>query len=160
MPEPTLDPDRYEWLEVTGRGDEPYRVHHWLSILGHDRDAGTLDMLIRFDDEGGHCHAHRHVCTTSVLVLDGEQHLEDLLPAGERRARVRGAGEHHLTAGDVHPHMERGGGHGALVFYSHHAPDGRLYELVDPEGRAVADVTIDSLLATWERRHDPAPSTP
>ncbi|MDH3704629.1 MAG: hypothetical protein OES57_01085 [Acidimicrobiia bacterium] len=146
-----LDPERYEWLEV-GNTDAPYPIHHWLSVLGHDHEAGTLDMLIRFDAQGGHCHAHRHITTTSVLVLQGEQHLEDMLPNGDRVAKVRVAGEHHLTTGDPHPHLERGGPDGALVFYSHHAPDGRLYELVDPDGRPVAVVSIESLLDTWENR--------
>ena len=152
MPTRGIDPDGYEWMEISGGPDSPYPMHHWLSILGHDRDAGTLDMLIRFDDRGGHCHAHRHLTTTSLLVLDGEQHLEDMLPDGERVHRVRRAGEHHLTPGDPHPHMERGGPEGALVFYSHHTADGRLYEVVDPDGRPVSTVTIDSLLETWNNR--------
>lgn len=82
--------------------------------LGYDRDAGTLDFLVRFDNCGGHCPAHRHITATSVLVLQGEQHLQDMLPGGERVAKVRKAGEYHLTTGDKHPHMERGGPDGAL----------------------------------------------
>jgi hypothetical protein len=152
MTEAKLGADQYDWLEVAGSPDSPYPIHHWLSILGHDRAAGTLDLLVRFDDAGGHCHAHRHITTTSVLVLEGEQHLDDLLPDGRRVHKVRGAGEHHLTTGDPHPHLERGGDDGALVFYSHHAPDGRLYEIVDDDGRPVSVVTIDSLLETWENR--------
>ena len=152
MTSPEIEPDRYEWLEITGSPESSYPIHHWLSVLGYDRDAGTLDMLVRFDREGGHCHAHRHVTTTSVLVLEGEQHLDDLRPDGSRVHTVRRAGEHHLTAGDPHPHWERGGDHGALVFYSHHTADGRLYELVDEVGRPLTVVTIDSLLDTWASR--------
>lgn len=147
-----LDPDQFDWMEIHGSPDSPYPIHHWLSILGYDRDAGTLDLLIRFDDEGGHCTAHRHITTTSVLVLEGEQHLEDLLPDGERVHKVRRAGQHHLTAGDAHPHLERGGPDGAVVFYSHHTTDGRLYEVVDDAGQPVATVTMDSLITTWETR--------
>ena len=152
MTKTKLEPDQYDWMEITGSPDSPYPIHHWLSILGHDRDAGTIDLLVRFDDEGGHCHAHRHVTTTSVLVLEGEQHLDDLLPDGRQVHKVRRAGEHHLTTGDPHPHLERGGHDGALVFYSHHTADGRLYEIVDHDGRPVSVVTIDSLLETWENR--------
>ena len=72
-------------------------------VLGWDREAGTLDLLIRFDDKGGHCQAHRHVSTTSVLVLEGEQHLDELRPDGERVHKVRTAGTHHLTTGDAVP---------------------------------------------------------
>jgi hypothetical protein len=152
MPKPGFDPDAVDWLEITGDRDSSYPVHHDLAILGWDRDAGTIDLLIRFDDRGGHCQSHRHVCTTSVFVLEGEQHLEELLPDGSRRPKVRPAGVHHLTTGDPHPHMERGGPEGAVVFYSHHSPDGRLYDIVDDDLTVVGTVTIDSLVDLWERR--------
>ncbi|MFA5884831.1 MAG: hypothetical protein WDA60_13335 [Acidimicrobiia bacterium] len=152
MTAPKLDPDRMPWLEIAGSPDGSYPIHHDLAILGWDRDAGTLDLMIRFDDRGGHCHAHRHVSTTSVLVLEGEQHLDELLPDGTRVHKVRRAGEHHLTPGDANPHMERGGPDGAVLFFSHHTTDGRLYEIVDDDRNPVAVVTIDSLVAMWEGR--------
>lgn len=145
-----LDTDAYPWREITGAPDSPYPIHHELCILGWDRDAGTIDLLIRFDDRGGHCQAHRHLTTTSVLVLAGEQHLDELRPDGTRVHKVRTAGTHHLTPGDPYPHLERGGAEGAVVFFSHHSPDGRLYEIVDPDGTVVSTVTIDSLVAMWE----------
>jgi hypothetical protein len=151
MQDKKLDAAQFRWLEITGGPDATYPIHHDLSILGYDRAAGTLDLLIRFDDRGGHCARHRHISTTSVLVLEGEQHLDELLPDGARVHKVRGAGEHHLTPGDANPHMERGGPDGALVFYSHHAPDGRLYEIVDDQGTVTGVVTIDNLVDLWER---------
>lgn len=145
-----LDADQFPWLEINGGTDTSYLVHHDLSILGSDRAAGTIDLLIRFDAVGGHCHAHRHLTTTSVLVLEGEQHIDELHPGGERVHKVRRAGDHHLTPGDPYPHMERGGPDGALLFFSHHTPDGRLYEIVDDDGAEISVVTIDSLIAAWE----------
>jgi len=145
-----LDADAFRWVEVTGGPDSSYPIHHELSILGYDRDAGTIDLLIRFDEKGGHCHSHRHITTTSVLVLEGEQHLDELRPAGERAHKVRRAGEYHLTLGDPYPHMERGGPEGAVIFFSHHTTDGRLYEIVDDHQNPVSVVTIDSLVAMWE----------
>jgi hypothetical protein len=147
-----LDPDTFDWLEIDGESDSPYRVHHELSILGYDRAAGTIDLMIRFDDAGGHCQAHRHITTTSVLVLEGEQHLDELRPDGEGSHKVRRAGEYHLTAGDPYPHLERGGPDGAVVFYSHHTTDGALYEIVAEDGAVRGVVTIDSLIETWENR--------
>lgn len=152
MTAPKLDADAYEWVEVTGDPDSPYRIHHHLSILGWDRDAGTMDLLIRFDSEGGHCHAHRHVSPTSILVLEGEHHVDELLPDGSRVHKVRPPGTHHFTPGDANPHLERGGPDGAVLFFSHHSPDGRLYEIVDDDGDVVSTVTIDSLAASWEAR--------
>ena len=145
-----LDSDQFAWREITGSDDSPYVIHHDLCILGYDRDAGTIDLLIRFDDKGGHCQAHRHVTTTSVLVLEGEQHLDELRPGGERVHKVRTAGTHHLTTGDPYPHLERGGPEGGVLFFSHHTVDGRLYEIVDDAGAVVATVTLDSLVASWE----------
>lgn len=142
----------FDWLEISGAAESPYPIHHDIAILGWDREAGTIDLVIRFDDAGGHCQAHRHITTTTVLVLEGEQHLEELLPDGTRRPKVRLAGQHHLTTGDPYPHLERGGPDGAIVFFSHHSPDGRLYEIVDLDGNVVSTVTIDSLIAMWESR--------
>jgi len=145
-----FDPSNLRWMVSNGDGSTSYRIHQETSILGYDRAAGTLDMLVRFDNCGGHCPAHRHITTTSVLVLAGEQHLDDMLPGGQRVHKVRKAGEYHLTTGDTHPHMERGGSDGALVFYSHHTNDGRLYELVDEKGEVIYVVTLDDLANAWE----------
>ena len=147
-----FDPDVVDWLEIHGSPDSSYPIHHDIAILGWDRAEGTIDLLIRFDDHGGHCQAHRHVSTTSVFVLEGEQHIDELLPDGSRAHKVRPAGVHHLTTGDPNPHMERGGPNGAVVFFSHHSSDGRLYEIVDDERNVISTVTVDSLIALWERR--------
>lgn len=150
-----FDSTKYAWREITGDPASPYSIHHDLCVLGYDRDAGTIDLLIRFDDKGGHCQAHRHLTTTSVLVLEGEQHLDELRPGGERVHKVRTAGTHHLTPGDAWPHLERGGPDGAVLFFSHHTSDGRLYEIVDLDGNVLHTVTLDSLVASWESSAEP-----
>jgi hypothetical protein len=148
-----LDSERFPWREIAGDGTTSYPVHHDMCVLGYDRDAGTIDLMIRFDDRGGHCHAHRHVCTTSVLVLEGEQHLDEIRPDGQSLHKVRKAGDHHITLGDPYAHLERGGPEGAVIFFSHHTDDGRLYESVDENGTVLHEVTIDSLIAMWEQGH-------
>jgi hypothetical protein len=146
-----LDPDAYAWKRVRGRPDSSYRIDHEMCVLGYDRAAGTIDLLIRFDDRGGHCQAHRHVTTTTVLVLQGEQHLDEMRPDGVVH-KVRRTGEYHLTTGDPHPHRERGGPEGGVLFFSHHTTDGRLYEIVDDNNNVVHTVTIDSLIDSWENQ--------
>jgi hypothetical protein len=74
----------------------------------------------------------------------------DVEEGGERVHKVRVAGTHHLTTGDSYPHLERGGPDGALLFFSHHTDDGRLYEIVDDGGEVLSTVTIDSLISMWE----------
>ncbi len=65
-----FDPGRYKWREVTGGPELSYKVRHDYTILGYDLAAGTLDMVVRWAGDGGHCPIHRHTATTTVLVLD------------------------------------------------------------------------------------------
>ncbi len=143
--------DRYRWREVTGEPGLSYKVRHDYTILGYDLAAGTLDMVVRWAGDGGHCPIHRHASTTTVLVLAGEQHLWDIHPDGSRGDhKVRRAGDYALTVGDALPHLERGGKEGGVVFFGNHASDGILYELLDEDLKVVADVTLEGLVADWK----------
>lgn len=146
-----FDPDRHKWRRVTGEPGGSYKVCHDYTILGYDLAAGTLDMVVRWEGDGGHCPIHRHISTTTVLVLEGEQHLWDLHPDGSRgEPKVRRAGDYALTVGDTLPHLERGGPEGGMVFFGNHSDDGRLYEILDEDLKLVIDVTMESLVADWQ----------
>lgn len=146
-----FDPSRYKWREVTGEPELSYRVHHDYTILGYDLAAGTLDMVVRWGSDGGHCPLHRHTATTTILVLEGEQHLWDRYPDGSRgEERIRRAGDYALSTGDEYPHFERGGEAGGMVFFANHSSDGRLYEIVDEDGKVVFEVTMQSLVEDFE----------
>jgi hypothetical protein len=146
MAQSTFDPGRYKWREVTGEPGLSYKVRHDYTILGYDLAAGTLDMVVRWAGDGGHCPIHRHVATTTVLVLEGEQHLWDLHPDGSRAA----PGDYALTVGDALPHLERGGAEGGVAFFGNHSSNGLLYELLDEDLKVVADVTMEVLIADWK----------
>jgi hypothetical protein len=151
MVQSPFDPTRYRWRKVTGDPSLPYKVNHDYTVLGCDRAAGTLDMLVRWQGDGGHCPIHRHAATTTVLVLEGEQHLWDVHPDGSRGVhRMRRAGDYALSAGDVHPHLERGGEQGGIAFFGCHTNDGLLYELTDENGKVFLNVTIEWLVADFE----------
>jgi hypothetical protein len=146
-----LDLDRYKWREVTGEPLQSFKIRHDYTILGYDLAAGTLDMLVRWTGDGGHCPIHRHTSTTTVLVIAGEQHLWDIHPDGTRGAhRVRRAGDYALTVGDALPHLERGGAEGGVVFFGNHSSDGRLYEVFDENMNLVVDVSMEFLVADWK----------
>jgi len=146
-----FDPSRYKWREVIGEDSLSYKVRHDYTILGYDLEKQTLDMLVRWTPDGGHCPLHRHVATTTILVLEGEQHLWDLKPDGTRgEHRMRRAGDYALSTGDVYPHFESGGDTGGIVFFGNHAADGVLYEIVDEEGNVMMDTTIAGLVDDWK----------
>ena len=151
MSQAFFQPGQHRWREVLGGPELSYKVRHDYTILGHDLEAGTLDMVVRWEGDGGHCPIHRHVSTTTVLVLAGEQHLWDLESDGSQGDHtVRQAGDYALTVGDKLPHLERGGDKGGMVFFGNHSNDGLLYELLDEDMKVVADVTMESLLADWQ----------
>jgi hypothetical protein len=147
----TFDPTRYKWREVTGEEGSPHLIHHDYTILGYDLEAGTLDMVVRWQGDGGHCPIHRHTATTTVIVLEGEQHLWDIEPDGSLGDhRMRKAGDYALTGDESRPHLERGGSEGGLVFFGAHSPTHQLYEIVDDDGNVVTNVTMESILADFE----------
>ena len=146
-----FDESKYKWREVTPQG-ESYHVHHWYTILGHNEAAGTLDMIVKWGADGGHCNLHRHMATTSVFVLDGEQHLFDYDENGvvATEPRIRRKGDYGLSVGAETPHMERGGPEGGLVYFGTHSNDGVLYEILDDDLNLIIPITIELLVADWE----------
>ena len=146
-----FDVARHKWREVTGEPGLSYKVRHDYTILGYDLAAGTLDMVVRWAGDGGHCPLHRHTATTTVLVLEGEQHLRDIHPDGTRgEPKVRRAGDYALTVGDALPHFECGGAHGGIAFFGNHSSDGLLYEILDEDLNLIVNVTMDVLIADWQ----------
>lgn len=146
-----FDPSRHKWREITGDPGLSYKVHHDYTILGHDEKAGTLDMVVRWAGDGGHCPLHRHVATTTVLVFEGEQHLWDHQPDGALgEHRIRRPGDYALSTGDLLPHLERGGDAGGIAFFGCHTNDGILYEILDEAHNLILNVTIESLVADWK----------
>lgn len=144
-----FDPSRYEWQHLTDPDETTYKVDYRVALLGYDLSVGTCDFLVRFDATGGHCPRHRHTATTTSLVLAGEHRVTDLMPDGTRSERVKPAGTYGLSPGDVHPHLERGGDEGAIVFFGNHTTDGLLYEIIDEDLKVIAQVDIETLVQMW-----------
>ncbi len=144
-----FDEQRIKWVEIADDGDG-YKIRHDYAILGYDLAKGSCDMLVRWSGDGGHCIRHRHVATTTSLVLRGEHRLTDLYPGGRRESRVKRAGDYALSLGDAVPHLERGGEDGALVFFANHTHNGVLYELIDADLKVTHEVTIQELVGLWQ----------
>jgi len=151
MAESHFDQSRHKWREVTGEPGLSYKVRHDYTILGYDLAAGTLDMLVRWAGDGGHCPIHRHTSTTTVLVLEGEQHLIDIAEDGSHTGhKMRNAGDYALTVGDALPHLECGGPDGGVAFFGNHSNDGSLYEILDEDMNLIVNVTMESLIEDWK----------
>ena len=144
-----FDPSRYEWQRLTDESETGYKVDYSVALLGYDLSVGTCDFLVKFDSDGGHCPRHRHVGTTTSIVLAGEHRVTDLFSDGSTSERVKPAGTYALLPGDEHPHLERGGEDGAIVFFGNHSANGLVYELIDADFKVTAEVSMEMLVEMW-----------
>ncbi|MBJ18487.1 MAG: hypothetical protein GY910_13760 [bacterium] len=148
-----FDSDHIDWHQIRAEPSfDEYKLAYEYSILGHDKESGTLDMLMRWAGDGGHCERHRHTGVTSTLVLEGEQHLDELLPDGSIRHKVRRAGDYALSLGVEPPHLERGGPEGGIALLSMHTSNGLLFEILDAELKVLAEISIEELVTRWGAR--------
>jgi len=146
------DYDQAGWLNVPEDPTLSYKMSYDFKMLGWDREKGEVDFVLRFDAHGGHCQRHRHVANTTILILQGEQHLFDLKPDGQTEHRTRATGTYHRSSGpDEFGHMERGGDEGALIYYQCQSDDGRLFEFLDDKLNVINEVTLDSIIESWEK---------
>ena len=124
-----FDGDKIDWTEI----DDPtqkYPCKYEMAILGSDAETGRLDLIVRWP-ANSYCHFHRHVADTAILVLEGEQHVTEILDDGsEGEHKIRPAGTYVMSKGGE-AHMERGGPEGCTVFFALHAVDGTVFETLD-----------------------------
>ena len=145
----TFDPAAVEWRRVTDPDCTDYKIDFEYSLLGYDVAAGRLDMLLRYAKGRGHCRRHRHVASTVTLVLEGEQHLEEMLPDGTTKSISRKKGDYALAPPDALPHHECGGDDGGTVILSMTASDGVLFEYFDDNMENGWKLTIDQFVDAW-----------
>lgn len=149
-------PQELEWQHIC----EPpspsgYLLDYEYTVLAYDADCGRLDMLMRFQGNGGHCERHRHVASTTTLILDGEQHVRERRWDGTfGEPTIRRAGDYAIAGSDALPHTERGGTEGCTLLLSLHAADGLLFEVYEDDTftnpRAVY---IQQFVKRWDLRH-------
>jgi hypothetical protein len=142
-PEFRFDTAHIEWTHLEGGPEFDYLIDYEIAVLGSQVDNGTLDLLVKFAPNS-YCHFHRHCAATTTLVLEGEQHIYETSADGETIHKVRSAGTYaHSAGGDVH--MEQGGPEGALVFFAMHAPDGKVFELLDADRKVLSESNVEEM---------------
>lgn len=128
------------WMRVTGTPRFDYPIDYWVAVLNVDADAGRIDFLSRWEPNS-YCHYHRHVGETSVLVLAGEHNVVET-KASETVHKKRSPGFFATNpGGDVH--MEYGGPEGTLVYFSCKAVDGKLFDVLDKDGKILNTATVE-----------------
>jgi hypothetical protein len=147
----SFDPKVVEWRHFADPACKEFKIDFEYSLLGYDLEANRLDMLLRYAPGWGHCRRHRHVASTVTMVLDGEQHLTELLPDGTRKQIVRRKGEYALAVPDALPHLESGGATGGTVILSMTTgPGGVLFEYLDENLENGTCLTIAEFVEAWK----------
>jgi quercetin dioxygenase-like cupin family protein len=116
-------------------------------ILDVNVAARTAEMLVKFDP-GARCLNHRHVATTMSLVLEGELHVIEKTPAGEKRS-VKPAGTFSSGATDE-IHIEGGGDDGVVVYFSMRGETDRVYDLLEDDLKLKRAITIHDFHHDWQ----------
>ena len=148
----SFDVNNLEWHRIKGEASDDYNLDYEYSLLGYDLVAGKLDMMMRFRPGGGYCEPHSHIAATTIMVLQGEQHLKEQLPDGGVKTVVRKAGEYAISGRDALPHLETGGPDGAVIMLSLQTDTGILFEAFDPDFNKLFDFSIEDMVARWESR--------
>ncbi len=147
----SFDPNAVVWRRVIDTSSPDFKVDFEYSLLGYDLAAGRLDMLLRYARGRSHCRRHRHVALTVTLVLDGEQHVTDVLPDGPGATVSRRKGDYALAPADALPHLEHGGENGGTVLLSMSSPSGILFEYLDENMQNGYSLSIQEFVAAWEQ---------
>lgn len=131
------------WVNFSGSPKFDYPIDYAISVVEADVSAGRIDFLARWAPNA-YCHYHRHLGATAAAVIEGEQHLSETREF-ETVTKVRKAGFKGQVP-DGETHMECAGPDGLTMLFSTHAPDGRLFEVLDASGTVLAAATIAEFL--------------
>ena len=147
-----LDHRALHWTHYSDDSTADMPISYWGTILDIDT-SGHISVLYRWDPHC-YCHFHRHLCSTTSIVLSGELHVSTYEGHELTAKTVRTTGDYaKKPPGDIH--MEQGGADGALVLFELYAPDGQLTDQLDQEGNILRTLTTDHLRhasATGRRR--------
>jgi len=139
-----VDPAKLRWLQFTGTPRFDYPIDYGIAIIAADVAANRIDYLARWSPNA-FCHYHRHLGNTAAAVIQGEQHVTETKGV-ETGTKVRRGGFVGAVP-DGETHMECAGPEGLMMLFSTHAPDGRLFEVLDKSGKVLNAATIGEFVA-------------
>lgn len=89
---------------------------------------------------------HRHVATTTTMVLEGELIVRELVD-GKEEINIKPAGSYSI-GGEGEVHIEGSGDKQAIIFFSMKTNSDVIYELLNP------DLTLRKAITTAEFEKD------
>lgn len=125
---------RVDWALFAGFDDL------WYHVLHVDHEAMTVDMLMKFAP-GARCVPHNHVGATKTLVIAGEHHVWHLNGPDPGTPKIRTAGTFSANDGNEQ-HQEAGGPTGAVILLMMQERGGRVYDLLDDDGRVERTISL------------------
>ncbi|MBV1930633.1 MAG: hypothetical protein KUG71_02870 [Porticoccaceae bacterium] len=140
----SLDTSAVEWTHFEEDTRFNYPINYSIGILGASPEVGTVDFLGRWAPNS-YCHFHRHLGSTTSLILEGEQHTVETIN-GESVHSVRKAGDYAQKPGGE-AHMEYAGAEGSLVFFSMKAVDGKIFEVLANDESVLNATTYEDFIA-------------
>ena len=120
-------------------------------ILNVDREAGQVDLLVKFEP-ASECLYHRHAATTTTLVLEGELVIRERTPDGGETRRVKPAGSYSI-GGEGEVHIE--GSNDAeptVVFFSFRTQGDVIYELLNPDLSLRRQIRVADFERDWREK--------
>ncbi len=139
-----FDISKAKWVRFAGGPKFDYPIDYAVSVVDADVDAGRIDFLARWAPNA-YCHHHRHLGSTAAVVVEGEQHVTETRDFETVQKTRRQGFKGQVPDGETH--MECAGPEGLTMLFSTHAPDGRLFEVLDRSGNVLAAATIAEFLA-------------
>lgn len=138
-----LHAGKIKWIRLEDKSNPEYPIDYSIAVLDSRPDEGEIDVLMKWEPNC-FCHFHKHIATTTTLVISGEHHVIEEMEGTVKRT-VRGPGSFARKApGDVH--KEHAGASGSLVFFSMKSPDGKLFEVLDEQENFLRTSTIEEFI--------------
>ena len=132
-----------KWHHLLGTPEFDYPIDYWIAVLGGNVAEGRVEFLVKWEPDA-YCHFHRHIGSSTTLVIEGEHHLVETT-ATETVHKVRQAGHFARSqGGDVH--MESGGAQGTVVLFCMQSDDGRLFDVLDVNDKVLVTTTVEDML--------------
>lgn len=122
----------------------------YYKMLNVDLEAKQADMLVKFDAKS-QCMYHRHVATTTTLVLEGELVVREQGEDGKEVIKVKPAGSYSI-GGEDEIHIEGSGDEPCIIFFSMRTKGDDIYQLLNNDLTLKKNITVADFYRDWHEK--------